>query len=121
VPNYAGKVASITISTTARPYAKFDLDFTSEVIDTTSFIDAGYQSNEAGVFGCNVSFDGPYDGAEAFTQGQSVSTVFALGGGGPSFTVAFRISNIRISTAARNQVAQIAVSGQSNGTFTVTF
>jgi hypothetical protein len=117
---YPGRAASVTISASARPYDQFSLDFKSEIIPTTNFTSSGYQSNEMGISSCDVSFSGPYDGSEGLAQGDSVSVVFATGGGGPSFTITTRISSIKIDTAASNKVAMIAVSGTSNGTFSVT-
>ncbi len=115
----SGKIASITIAASARPYDQFDLKFKSEVIDTTNFTSSGYAANVAGIFSCNVSFSGPYDGAEGMAQGDSVSIVF-LTGSAVSLTIIVRIGEIGISTAARNKADQIAISGTSNGVFTVT-
>jgi len=100
---------------------KADLDFVSEVIPTTNFTSSGYQSNEAGIFSCKANVEGPYNSSAGLTQGQSISMVFALGGGGSSFTITFRVANMRISTAASNAVARFSASLESNGTFTVTF
>jgi hypothetical protein len=117
---YPGRASSVTISASARPYNQFDLDFNAEIVDTTNFTSSGYQENVTGITKADISFSGPYDGAEGLAPGDSVSLVFALGGGGPSFTVTTRLSSIKINTAASNQVAQISVSGTSNGTFSVT-
>lgn len=100
---------------------RFDLDFKSEVIDVTNFTSSGYQANEAGVFQCDVTTEGPYNGSTGLTQGQSIAMTFATGGGGPSFTMTVRVSSMRIGTATRNQVARFSASMTSNGTFSVTF
>lgn len=118
---YSGKNASTTWSATAQPMEKFDLDFKAEIIDTTNFTSQGYQSNQDGIYSCDGSTDGPYNGSAGLTQGQLITITFAVGGGGPSFAMPMRQSNIRISTATRNQVARIALSMTSSGTFSVTF
>lgn len=117
---YPGKSASITISASARPYDTFELDFTSEVIDTSNFTSSGYSENVAGMFQINVSYSGPYDGSEGITQGDSVAVTFAAGGGGLSAAITNRISSIKIATAARNKAQTIAVTGVSNGSHSIT-
>ena len=117
---YPGRASSVTISATARPFSQYDLDFKGEIVDTTNFTSSGYQENVLGITSCTANFSGPYDGAESLAPGDSVAVTFATGGGGPSFAPTVRISSIKLTTAARNQAKQIAVSGESNGTFSVT-
>ncbi len=114
----SGKTGSVTINATARPYDQFDIKFKSEVIDTTNFTTSGYQTNVPGIFSADVSFSGPYDGAEAIAQGDSIAITFATGSA-VSLVITTRLSEVGISTAARNKADQIAVSGTSNGTFSV--
>ena len=118
---FPSKAASVTISATSRPYNTFKLAFKSEIADTTNFTSAGYQSNEAGIFMCDVTFSGPYDGAEGFLPGDSVAITFATGGAGPSFAPTVRLSEVDIDSAnIRNSVSQIACTGTSNGTYSIT-
>lgn len=117
---FEGKNASITISATARTYDRMDLRFRSEVIETSNFTSSGYQSNRSGFRQCDSTFEGPYDGSTGFSDGDSVSIIFAAGGGGPSFTITQRVSDIGLSTAARNQVMREQVTATSNGVFSVT-
>lgn len=118
---YVGKVASTTWTAVSHPMEKFDLDFAAEVIDTTNFTSSGYQTNEAGVFSCSGSTEGPYNGTTGLTQGQAITVTFALGGGGPSFAIPMRVGSMRVSTATRNTVARFSASMQSNGVYAVTF
>lgn len=105
----------------SQPFEKFSLAFQSEVCETTNFTSSGYQTNEAGVFSCALSADGPYNGSSGLTQGQSIAITLAVGGGGPSFAITFRIENQTIDCATRNAVARYAITGKSNGTYSVTF
>jgi hypothetical protein len=118
---YPGKASSWTWSATSQPMDKVDLSFPAEIIPTTNFTSSGYQSNEAGIFACKGTVEGPYNSSLGLTQGQSISMVFALGGGGSSFTITFRVADIRLSTATSNAVARASVSIESNGSFSVTF
>lgn len=118
---YVGKVADVTWSATSQPMDKFDLDFKAEVIDTTNFTSLGYQSNLAGVFSCDGSAEGPYNGSSGLTQGQLITITFSVGGGGPSFAMPMRNSSIRVGTATRNQVARYSMAMTSSGVFSVTF
>ncbi len=118
---FAGKNASCVWNATAQTAEKFDLDFSSEVVDTTNFSSAGYQENVAGVFACRGSCDGPYNGSLGITQGELLTITWAVGGGGPSFALPMRNSSIKINTATHNQVARFAIALESSGVFTVTF
>ena len=114
------KANSITISATARPYNQFDIDFKCDLADTTNYTSQGWQSNEAGIFSFGLNFSGPYDGSEGILPGDSTAITFATGGGGPSFVLTARLESIKISSPnIRNEVNQIAVSGQSNGAHTI--
>ena len=97
------------------------IDFVAEVVDTSNFTSSGYQSNLDGMYSANATCSGPYNGSLALTQGQLITMTFATGGGGPSFAIPFRVSNIKLATAARNQVAKADLTLASSGTFTVTF
>lgn len=114
-----GRGAAVTI-TTARPHANYKLSYKGEVVDTTNFTSSGYQENVFGITSCSVSYSGPYDGAESQAVGDSTAITFTTGGGGPSMAITTRIATIDIEAAARNQAVQFAVTGKSNGSFSVT-
>lgn len=118
---YPGKNSSWTYSSVARPFDRISMSFAAEVIDTTNFTSGGYQTNAAGVMSCQASAEGPYNGTLGLSPGDSLAHVFNTGGGGPSFTVTFRVAEIRLDTATRNAVARASLSLVSNGSFTVTF
>lgn len=118
---YPGKNYSWTWSATSQPSDKADVSFPSEVIDTTNSTSGGYQSNEAGVFASKATNEGPYNGSLGLSQGGSITHTFATGGGGPSFAIPYRLADLRISTAVRNQVARYSIQLESNGSYTVTF
>lgn len=88
--------------------------------DTTNFTSSGYQENLAGVFSADATFSGPYDGAEGVAQGDSVAVTFATGGAGPTLAPTIRISEAKVTTAARNQAARISYTGTSNGSYSIT-
>lgn len=117
---YQGKNSTVTWSSTSQPTDKCDLDFKHEIIDTTNMLSAGQQSNLAGVGSADASLGGPYNGSMGILSGDSQDFIFATGGGGPSFTLPMRVSNIRLGTAVRNQVWQQTTQLTSNGVFTVT-
>ena len=117
---FPGKSASVTIAASARPMDTFEMDFTSEIIDTSNFSSSGYGENVAGMFDINVSWSGPYDAAEGVTQGDSVAVTFAAGGAGLSAVITNRVSSIKIATAARNKAQTIAFTGKSNGSHSIT-
>lgn len=115
-----GRASSVTIAASARPHANFKVSFKGEVVDTTNFTSSGYQENVFGITSASVSYSGPYDAAEGQAVGDSTSIAFATGGAGPTLTITTRIATIDIDAAARNQAVQIAFTGESNGTFSVT-
>ena len=115
---FPGRVASITIAATTRPYENFSLGFHTDAVPTNNFTGGGYNTNEAGMRGCKATFKGPYDGAEGVADGDLLSIIFATGGGGPSFTITERITDANITTST-GAVAEIEYVGESSGSFTV--
>jgi hypothetical protein len=118
---YAVKNASWTYSASARSVDRYSIDFKSEVIDTTSMVSSGYQENLDGVYSASASVEGTYNGALGLTQGQSVSHALAIGGGGPTFTVTYRVASIKLDGQVRNGAHRFSLALESNGTYTVTF
>lgn len=117
---YPGKNFSWTWSATSQPADKADVSYPAEIIDTTNTTSSGSQSNEAGVFASKASVEGPYNGSLGLSQGGSIAHTFATGGGGPSWSITYRLADMRFTTAVRNQVARYALQLESNGTYTVT-
>lgn len=119
---FSGKTGSLTVGGTAQPLTDWSIDIKSENIDTTNFGDAGYQTNLAGVGGAEITASGPYDGTAGSTVGTSGNFVLATStdGGAPSYTVAARISSIKIDVNVKG-VAQISYTASSNGTFSITY
>jgi hypothetical protein len=119
---FSGKTGSLTVGGTAQPLTDWSIDIKSENIDTTNFSDVGYQTNLAGVGGAEITASGPYDGTAGSTVGTSGNFVLATSTdvGAPSYTVAARISSIKIDVNVKG-VAQISYTASSNGTFTITY
>lgn len=119
---FSGKTGSLTVGGTAQPLTDWSIDIKSENIDTTNFGDAGYQTNLAGIGGAEITASGPYDGTAGSTVGTSGNFVLATSTdvGAPSYTVAARISSIKIDVNVKG-VAQISYTASSNGTFTITY
>lgn len=118
---FEGKNASVTWSAVAQPCDKYDIDFKSEIIDTSNMTSQGQPTNLAGFNWADASFGGPYNGSIGFLAGSLNTITFATGGGGPSFALPLRVQNIRLATAARNQVKQFTAQATSCGTFSVTY
>ena len=76
----------------------------------------GYKENIFGLASAKITARGAYPSTDcAITLGASVAFVLGMGGG-ISFTVTARVSNITPSTDTAG-VAEISVSAESNGSF----
>lgn len=115
---FEGKISTTTWSATQQPVEKSDLDFKSEITDTTNQTSQGFQSNLSGIGAVDGSMDGLYNGSLGLTPGGMTTITFATGGGGPSFGLPMRIPSVRLSTQTRNGVYRFAAQMTSNGVLT---
>lgn len=117
----AGKISSVVWSATSQPFSQADFKHKTEIVDTTNMTSAGFQTNLDGITQVDMTATGPYDGALGLTQGETISVTYATGGGGPSFTVPFRNSEIGFSVRVRGGAFECSVSMTSNGSYSVSF
>ena len=119
---FVGREGSITISGTAKPLDKWELDIVAEEVETTNFTSSGHRENEMGIRYYDITASGPYNGiaigaSAADVIGTSVVFVLDTGGSGPTITVSGRVTSAKVSTDVRG-VARIDYTAKSNGSAT---
>ena len=116
---YAGKSGSVSIGASTQPLTDWSLEVASEPIDVTNFSSSGFAENEAGITSANITCSGPYDGSSGATIGATAAFVLKYEPVGAGFTVTGRVTNVTVSTNVRG-VAQVNITAQSTGSFSVT-
>jgi len=119
---YSGKSGSVSVAGTPQPLTDWSLEVASEPVDTTNFTSSGYAESEAGITSANITCSGPYDGSAggaSFSVGAAVAFILKYDSAGAGFTVTGRVTGCSISQNVRG-VAQVNITAQSTGSFTVT-
>jgi hypothetical protein len=94
------------------------MEVASEPIDVTNFSSSGYAESEAGILSANITCSGPYDGSSGATVGNAVTFILKYDTAGAGFTVSGRVTNVSVTQNVRG-VAQVNITAQSTGSFTV--
>lgn len=115
---YAGKLGSVSIGGSTQPLTDWQMEVQSEPIDVTNFSSSGYAESEAGILSANITCSGPYDGTSGATVGSTGAFVLKYDAVGAGFTVTARVTNVSVSQNVRG-VAQVNITAQSSGSFTV--
>ena len=116
---FAGKNGSISVNGATQPLTDWSIDGKVDAIETTNFASGGAQKNEAGIAACDISASGPYDGTAGAQPGTLVTFVLSTGTG-PSFTVAARLTSVKVDLNVKD-VAKVNYTATSSGSFSVSF
>ena len=115
---YSGRAASLTIST-ARPFDEWQFSWKCEATSCVNFTSSSYEESVAGINSIEISYSGPYDGAEAVSPGDSTAVVIVGGASGPSFTITNRCTEANVSVTVKGRL-NIAYKGISTGAHSLT-
>ncbi len=115
---YAGKASSITINAVSQQQDTWSLALHADAIDVTNFLSGGFQENIAGIFKATATSSGPYSGNLSLNIGTTYTHTHAAGGGGPSFSATYRITDIKISADVKGAL-KAEITGESTGAFTI--
>jgi len=119
MPFYPGKSGSISVNGSSQPLTDWGVDGKTDAIEVTNFLSGGAQESEAGISGVDITASGPYDGT-AGAQPGTVAIFILSTGTGPSFTVAARITSVKVDLNVKD-VAKVNYTAQSTGPFSVSF
>lgn len=127
---YAGKSGRITINGANQNLSSWEIDSTSEDLDTTNFESPSdaynvYSTGLTGINDTTIVIRGPFDGGNNPTGAPAIlypgatgvgSFYYAKGGIGFS-NVAFRVLNIGPTTAVRGKIGEFSARIKVNGLF----
>lgn len=121
MPFYVGKSGHILVGGSAKPLTDWSLDVKVDEIDTTNFTSSGWKEVVGGIFSCDVTASGPYNGSSTVTQGTAVALVLDVdaGGSGPGFSGSALVTSVKIDTSVKD-VAKITYTATSTGAWSAT-
>jgi len=119
MPLYPGRSGSVIVNGAPQPLTDWSVDGKTDIIDVTNFLSGGAAENEAGISSVDITASGPYDGSSAAQPG-TITTFILSTGAGPAFTVAARVSSIKIDLNVKD-VAKVTYTATSTGPFSVSF
>ena len=109
---YSGKTGFVFVNGTQKPLTDWSLDLKVDSLDVTNFMSGGNQELMPGIFSCDLSASGPYDGYSMVNHGGV--TTFTLGYGGGSAVVTALVTSVKVDDNVKD-VVKISYTATSTG------